>query len=99
MSHYSQNTLAVKLFHKALGLVDWIQGLPSKTTPPPFRLMQLGSLFWQSRVLYVAVRLDIASVLGNQNLAIGELAANASCHPIVGSGLTFHKRYEWPCQL
>ena len=81
MSHYSQNTLAVKLFHKVLGLVDWIQGLPSKTTPPPFRLMQLGSLFWQSRVLYVAVRLDIASVLGNQNLAIGELAANASCHP------------------
>ena len=61
MSHYAANTLAVKLFQKALGFADWIQGLPGKITPPPWRLMQLGSLFWQSRVLYVAARLDIAT--------------------------------------
>ncbi len=80
MSHHAVNTLAVKLFHKALGFADWIQGLPGKITPPPLRLMQLGSLFWQSRVLYVAARLDIATLLGNQQLPIDDLAVKVGCH-------------------
>mgnify|MGYP002632126968 FL=1 len=80
MNQHAQNTLAVKLFQKALGFADWMQGLPNKVTPPPMRLIQLGSLFWQSRVLYVAARLDIATLLGDQQLSMDELAEKSSCH-------------------
>ena len=75
-----QNTMPVKMFQKALKVADWIQKLPGKTTPPPMRLMQVGSLFWQSRVLYVAARLDIATLLGKQKLSIEALADKSSCH-------------------
>jgi len=44
------------------------------------RLIQIGSLYWQSRALHVAVSLDIASLLGDQKLAIHDLAGKTSCH-------------------
>ena len=81
MPKFAQNTFTVKLFQKAFNIVDWIQNLPNKVTPPPIRLMQIGSLFWQSRILDVAIRLDIASLLGNQKYSITELATLTSCHP------------------
>ncbi len=43
----------------------WLQALPHRLTPPPFRLVRIGSAFWQSRALYVAARLDIATCLGD----------------------------------
>jgi hypothetical protein len=80
MSNFSKNTFAVSLFQKALGFSKWIQALPGKMMPPPMRLIQIGSLYWQSRALYVAAKLDIASLMGDQKLAIHELAGKASCH-------------------
>ena len=53
----------------------WLQNIPNKITPPPFRLIQIGSAFWQSRALYVAARLDIATVLGDD---MDRREANAS---------------------
>ncbi len=47
----ARKPLKVKLFQKLLGLAAIIQSIPAKTTPPPFRLMQVGALFWQSRAL------------------------------------------------
>ncbi|MBT9457800.1 MAG: methyltransferase [Burkholderiaceae bacterium] len=53
------------------GLARWTQGL----VPPPFRLLQIGSAFWQSRALYVAARLDLATRLGDAALPVPALAA------------------------
>lgn len=63
-----RNAGAVKRFAWAMKLSGWLQSLPNRLTPPPFRLMQIGSLFWQSRALDVAARLDIATVLGDDEL-------------------------------
>jgi len=59
----------------------WLQNLPNKLTPPPFRLVQIGSAFWQSRVLHVAARLDVATVLRDEALAVEEIAARVSAQP------------------
>lgn len=68
----------VYLFSKLLKFADWLQRLPHQIIPPPFRLIQIGSAFWQSRALYVAVRLDIATTLADQTLAAEVLAARVS---------------------
>lgn len=81
MTGFAKNSFAIKIFQKALGVASWVQKLPWKMTPPPMRLIQFGTLYWQSRVLYVAVKLDIASLLGDRQLNIEELAAKAGCHP------------------
>ncbi len=70
----SRNTLSVKLWQALIGVVGAIQSIPVKTTPPPFRLMQMGSLFWQSRALYVAARLGVADVLGGEEKSAEALA-------------------------
>jgi hypothetical protein len=75
-----KNAGAVRRFAKALRFGAWLQNLPNKITPPPFRLMQLGSAFWQSRVLYVAARLDLASKLGDETLSSGELGVRVSAN-------------------
>lgn len=59
----------------------WLQNIPNKVTPPPFRLMQIGSAFWQSRALCVAARLDIATVLGDERLVADEIAARVAAQP------------------
>ncbi|MBS1188828.1 MAG: methyltransferase [Rhodocyclaceae bacterium] len=78
---YQKNVGPVRRFAKAMKFAAWLQSLPNKLTPPPFRLMQIGSAFWQSRALYVATRLDIASVLGNDELPAEDIAARVAAHP------------------
>jgi hypothetical protein len=73
-----KNAGAVRRFAKAMKFGAWLQALPNKLTPPPFRLMQIGSAFWQSRALYVAVRLDIATQLGDAELPTAELAGRVA---------------------
>jgi hypothetical protein len=63
-----------RAFQWAAGLSNRLQRLPNKLTPPAFRLMQIGSAFWQSRALYVAVRLDVATALADQRLTPAELS-------------------------
>ncbi|MDD5411650.1 MAG: methyltransferase [Methylobacter sp.] len=70
-----KNSGAVRRFAMLMKFAAWLQNIPNKVTPPPFRLIQIGSAFWQSRVLYVAARLNIASVLGDESLAV-EVIAN-----------------------
>lgn len=70
-----KNASAVGRFAKLMKFSVWLQALPNKLTPPPFRLMQIGSMFWQSRVLHVAARLDIATVLGDETLDAKIIAA------------------------
>lgn len=70
-----KNSVSVRLFAKLMKFAFWLQAITNKLTPPPFRLIQIGSAFWQSRVLYVAASLNIASVLGDGQLAADDIAA------------------------
>jgi len=73
-----KNSSAVRRFAILVRFAAWLQRLPNKLTPPPFRLIQIGSAFWQSRALYVAAHLDIASVLGDEQLAVEIIATRVS---------------------
>jgi len=76
-----RQALRVRIFQIALKLSNLLQRLPNRLTPPPFRLMQIGSAFWQSRVLDVAARLDIATILAEQTLTTDELATHLRVDP------------------
>lgn len=71
---FQKNAGAVRRFAWLLKFSGWLQNLPNRLTPAPFRLIQIGSAFWQSRVLYVAARLDIATALSDDSLDADALA-------------------------
>ncbi|MFZ2312272.1 MAG: methyltransferase [Methylobacter sp.] len=73
-----KNLGAVRCFTMLMKFAAWLQNIPNKVTPPPFRLIQIGSAFWQSRVLHVATHLDIASILGDESLAVEVIAVRVS---------------------
>ena len=75
MMSLQRNRAAVRRFAGMMKFAGWLQRLPDRVTPPPFRLMQIGSAFWQSRALYVAARLDVATRLGDRHLTADEIAA------------------------
>lgn len=75
-----KNTGAVRRFAQTMRFGAWLQALPNRLTPPPFRLMQIGSAFWQSRALYVAAQLDIATLLGDEALTADQLASRMGTH-------------------
>lgn len=56
-------------FARLMKFAAWLQALPNRSTPPPFPLLQISLADRQSLVLYAAVRLDIAGVLGEEPLA------------------------------
>lgn len=76
MKKLAVNTFRVKLFNKLMGFAGALQNIPAKITPPPFRLMQIGSLFWQSRALYVATRLGLADAIGDAEKSTLDIAAD-----------------------
>ena len=76
-----KNAGAVRRFDKLAKLGAWLQNVPNKLVPPPFRLIQIGAAYWQSRALYVAARLDIATVLADGELSAEELAARVQAQP------------------
>jgi len=78
---YQRHAGAVRRFAIAMKIGAWLQGLPGKLTPAPFRLLQISSAFWQSRALYVATRLDIAGVLGEASLSAEDIAAAVNASP------------------
>ncbi len=80
MIKLATNALRVKLFNKLMDFAFALQNLPAKITPPPFRLMQIGSLFWQSRALYVATRLDLADFIGDAEKSTMEIATALKLH-------------------
>lgn len=69
-----KNAGAVRRFAKLARFGAWLQNLPNKIVPPPIRLLQIGSAFWQSRALYVAARLDIAGALADGEASAETLA-------------------------
>lgn len=60
---------------------SWLQSLPQRLTPPPFRLVQIGLSFWQARALHAAAQLDLATILGDATLTATELAERTNTNP------------------
>lgn len=78
---FQQNARSVRWFTRAVQFVTWLQRRVNGLTPAPFRLLQIGSAFWQARALAVATRLDFATWLGDHPCSAAELAARASTDP------------------
>lgn len=74
------NAGAVRRFAKAMKFGAWLQSIPNKVTPAPFRLVQIGSAYWQSRALFVVANLDVATVLGADSLNASELAVRVGAN-------------------
>ena len=75
-----KNAGVVRGFAIAMKWVSWLQAFLNILTPPPFRLIQIGSAFWQSRALYVAAKLDIATVLGDEKLDAETIATHVAAN-------------------
>ena len=78
---YQRRRLAARAFERVARFVTRLQAWPQALTPPAFRLLQIGSAFWQSRALYVAAKMDIATMLGQRTLSATELAEAVHAHP------------------
>lgn len=74
------NLGSVRRFAKVMKFSSWLQSIPNKLTPAPFRLVQIGSAYWQSRALYVASRLDVATVLGKKSMNASALAGHVGAN-------------------
>lgn len=72
---YQRHAGAVRRFGRVMRFASRVQQWPTRLTPAPFRLLQIGSAFWQSRALYAAARLDIATRLGEETLTAEEIAS------------------------
>jgi len=59
------NTMAIKGYGKMMKFANWLQNIPNKITPAPFRIIQVGSSFWHSRALYVSAKLGLADEIGD----------------------------------
>jgi O-methyltransferase domain/Dimerisation domain len=75
-----RRAFAARAFSAALKASAWLSNIPNRLTPAPFRLVQIGAAFWQSRILYVAAQLDIASILGNESLSFDAIATKVGAN-------------------
>jgi len=69
-----KNKLAIKRYGRMMRFANWLQQIPNKVTPPPFRLIQIGSAFWHSRVLYIGAKLELADEIGDKERSTSSLA-------------------------
>ena len=69
-----KNKLAIKRYGKMMRFANWLQQIPNKVTPPPFRLIQIGSAFWHSRILYIGAKLKLADEIGDKEKSTSSLA-------------------------
>ncbi len=80
MNSYQMNRFRNRRFKWLMKISSWISALPRKVTPAPFALMQMGSVFWQSRALYVGTKLEIADVLKNDTKNTVTIAQELQLH-------------------
>jgi len=80
MESLQKNRFKVKMFSRAMAFANWLAAIPNKLTPPPFRLIQIGSAFWQSRALHAAASLGVADELGDEAISTAELATALAVH-------------------
>lgn len=74
MRKLAKNKFAIKLYGRLMRFTNWLQQIPNKVTPPPFRLIQIGSAFWQSRALYIGAKLGLADEIADAEQSTSTLA-------------------------
>jgi hypothetical protein len=80
LTRLQRNGFKVMLYQQVMRFGKWLGRLPNKLVPPPFRVMQLGSAFWQSRALYVAAELGVADVIGDEQKSSQQIAEDLNLH-------------------
>ncbi|MEZ8227020.1 methyltransferase [Vibrio splendidus] len=80
MQKLQKNSSKNKRFTRIMSIASWILDIPNKLTPAPFRVMQIGSLFWQSRALYIIVKLGVADEISTTPTSTYDLADKLSLH-------------------
>ncbi|MGC4075900.1 MAG: methyltransferase [Rubrivivax sp.] len=76
-----RHALQARAFAAASALFTRLRSVLDAALPPAVRAVQIGSAFWQSRALDVAVRLDLATTLGDDRLAPEDLAVRTGTDP------------------
>src|SRR5262245_47930702 len=76
-----KHKIAVRLHAAAVSAALRAAALLQRLVPAQFRLIQLGTAFWQSRALHTAATLDIASALADHEYTIDRLALQVSADP------------------
>ncbi len=61
-------------------LANALASLPNMLVPPPFRLIQIGSAYWQSRALYTATDLGVADAIGDDEVTSDTIAERLKLH-------------------
>lgn len=80
MGTLQRNAFKVKIFQRAMRFANALTSLTNKLMPPPFRIIQIGSAYWQSRALYVATELGVADAIGDDEMASDEIADRLVLH-------------------
>lgn len=80
MESLQKNRVKVKLFAMAIRFATWLASIPNRLMPPPFRLIQMGSAFWQSRALYAAASLGVADEIADGEKSIASIAMALKLH-------------------
>ncbi len=80
MSSLQRNAFKVKVFQGVVRFANALTSLTHKLVPPPFRIIQIGSAYWQSRALYVATELGVADEIGDKVMASDVIAQRLGLH-------------------
>lgn len=80
MESLQRNSLKVRIYLWLIKVANGIAAIPNRVTPAPFRLLQIGSAFWQSRALYVAARLGLADEIEGAGKPVHEIAQTLHLH-------------------
>lgn len=74
MKTLQKHLLASQCFSIVEKWKNWLISRPQKLLPAHVRLNQIGSAYRESRLLYLAVKLDIADSIADENVSINDLA-------------------------
>lgn len=80
MARLQRNGFRVKMYQRAMRFANALASLPNKLVPPPFRIIQIGCAYWQSRALYVATEFGVADAIGDDEIASDEIADRLNLH-------------------
>ena len=74
MKSFAKNRMRAAMFKRLLKFSNWLASIPNRVTPAPFRLIQMGSAYWQARALHMVTQWDIASLVHQRPQTADELA-------------------------
>ena len=75
MKRFAKSRMRAAMFKMLVGFSNWLANIPNHITPAPFRLIQMGSAYWQARALHLVSQWDIASLIHDRPQTLEELAA------------------------